>query len=138
MPEKKRSFPRWPFISAFMATPFLFVYMAVILDEQRGKVIQPDWLPTLRIILIILALLSLLYPYFVKRKFLAALRAKPNSIGVTTEQAVFFMGLCFSFMPAILGCVLFYLGAPAEELYYFAGTSFLAVTMWSFIGSKER
>ncbi len=130
MTEQKGKFPGTFFLVAFMLAPFLFLYMAVYLDGQRKTVVQPDWLPTLRTILIAFAVLALLCPFSFKRKLMAAFRAKPIGFGATHEQVMFLTGLCYSMMPVILGLVLFYLGTPIKELYYFAGASFVALIMW--------
>ncbi len=130
MTEQKGKFPGTFFLVAFMLAPFLFLYMAVHLDDQRETVVQPDLLPTLRTILIAFAVLALLCPFSFKRKLMAAFRAKPIGFGATAEQAMFLIGLSYSFMPVILGFILFYLGTPIQELFYFAGASLVAFTVW--------
>ena len=80
-----------------------------------------------RIILIPLAILSICYPWLMRKRWLNKFQSTTSSPGLATS----WMGLSMSVVPSVYGFILFVgMGASIMELCFFAASSSIAAIIW--------
>lgn len=113
--------------------PLLIMLLALffILNDIKFVGLSTNWLPTARIIVIALSLVSIVSPWLIQKRMLQ------NQI-LNPIFNVFWLGLGLSVIPAIYGFILFTMGASMIELGFFAIASSLAAIIWSIKTSVEN
>ncbi len=110
------------------AIPAVFLLAAVFVKSSGLTFPQyPEILPTARMVLVALSLLSILIPWLRRSH-----RMRHQGTRRAGEWAVFFAGLGLALAPAICGFVVFVAsGMSITELSLFALAASLAVTTWA-------
>jgi hypothetical protein len=119
----------WFVIIYAVIVPALLVVLSVFFKSSGISTSQyPADLPTARIVIVALSLVSACMPWLLR----ARLRAKAPSNPRALESSIFIVGMGLSMAPAIYGFFLFLgFGASVPEMVVFAGASSAATAIWS-------
>ena len=109
--------------------PALFVLIAMLMNSSGVPVSEySEALPTARIVVIVLSLISILLPWLLRTRSMM----KTTTNVVARENAIFILGMACSAAPVIYGFSLFLVfGASIIELSIFAVSSSLALILWT-------
>lgn len=120
---------RWLLIIYGVIVPATFVIIAMLMNGLAITVIRySEDLPTARIVVSALTLLSVLFPWLMRNRSIT----KSTTDAVARENAIFILGLALSVAPVIYGFFLFIaFGASTIELGIFAMVSSLAAIIWT-------
>lgn len=123
----------------FLASTALITYAALIIEANRlplRLLTPPAWLSALRILLAAVTIFGFAYtwllPWILRKRPLPSLQRESAFLGMRLgpEFQPLLIGLMFGSAPASYGLVLFLLGAPASQLFIFAGAAFLETALW--------
>jgi len=87
-----------------------------------------NWLPTLRIVLIVYAIICLFVPWLLQKQLVILGKSDRLRFSVGTGALVY--GLSFTVAPAVLGFGLFLFGSPLAQLPYFLVPAVLDTAAW--------
>ncbi len=120
------------FLIGFLAYVLLMIGVAQLLDdlpiEPRPS---PFVLSLLKWLFIAFSIITLAAPWLMARGTLPV-PAKSHLLAamVGREASTLVVGYCFLVCPIVFGIVLFILGMPIQDLYYFAAASAAAIFTW--------
>ena len=122
-------------ILCFLAWPILIVAAASAIGTNELQIqldFPAEWLPALRLILSVVAIFALGYPWLLERQLRGNPQARDSAFGLSINPEFWplLIGLMFTASPASYGLVSYFLGAPIGDVYYFAAGSFLGIAAW--------
>jgi hypothetical protein len=112
-----------------IALPLAFVIIGLLLSYFEVPIgYMIEYLPIARIIVILLSIFVIIYPWLMKKRW----RMKYKSSTSSPDSMVFWLGIPLSVVPAVYGFILFVgVGASFLELCCFALASTIAGIIWS-------
>jgi hypothetical protein len=122
---------KWALVIAGLLYPILVVGVVgrlQVLNLPSRAILPPNLLSALTLILAVIGLINVVTPWLRLSRWQVeaeALRAAPAA-----GYRLLVMGLPFAVAPASYGLLLYFFGAPASLVSYFAGASFVAVAAW--------
>jgi hypothetical protein len=109
--------------------PWLVVIIALLLNyfDIAGNYLI-EWLPIARIIAIVLSVLSICFPWLMRKRQFIEFQSSTSSPG----SVAYWLGLSWSVVPVIYGMFLFLaMGVSIIELCLYAMASSTAAIVWS-------
>jgi hypothetical protein len=109
--------------------PWLLVVIALLLNyiDIPGSYFV-EWLPIARIIVIVLSIFAICYPWLMKKRWFIRFHTSKSS----PESVISWLGLSLSIVPVVYGMVLFLgMGISIIELCLYAFASSTAAIVWS-------
>jgi hypothetical protein len=113
----------------FVVLPWLVVIIALLLNyfDIAGNYLI-EWLPIARIIAIVLSVLSICFPWLMRKRQFIEFQSSTSSPG----SVAYWLGLSWSVVPVIYGMFLFLaMGVSIIELCLYAMASSTAAIVWS-------
>lgn len=123
----------------FLAYPVLLADATRILEEFAIHPISaPGWLTPLKAGMIALSIFALITPWLIHKRMIP-LRPRPGSLlgRMNPATATLITGYLFVTSPVVYGLILFFLGMPSTEFYYFAGMSVVGAVVWGIYNWRQ-
>jgi hypothetical protein len=118
------------FLGYMILAPWLVVGCAFyMLNNVWFDYVLTDWLPTARIVVILLALFFFAAPWLIEKRMVRT-QAEGKVIPFYQVSDFFYLGTGFSIAPTVYAFVLFIMGMPIVELCIYALASSLAAAIW--------
>jgi hypothetical protein len=137
MQSKKTTFTI--LIIIFMVDPLILAAAARILSGYGLFPAEPfSGLGTLRMVFIGLSIILLLTPWFLLKYFRHDDLSEERLSASESPMTYYIVGAALITVPAVLGFVLVFLGAPVVEIYYFAGATFVGEAAWALDRMRGR
>jgi hypothetical protein len=127
-----RSTNRFSFISFILysaVVPLSLVVIGLLINYYDIPIgYLTELLPISRIVVIVLSIFSLCFPWLMRNRWLSRFQSKTSS----SESLIYWTGLVFCVVPVIYGFILFIaMGASVFELCVYAVASSVAAILWS-------
>jgi hypothetical protein len=105
--------------------------LRAVLVMGRHHRVNTYWSPTLRLVSLLISLLILIGPWLFKKYSKAiSFTINSNPRKLHPKENLLANGVAITMMPAVIGFLLFKLGGPASDMYYFAGISLIGTLSW--------
>ena len=127
------------FLIVFLANALIFLLITNLLkDAIPPESFASGDLYKLKIGVIFLSILGLIFPWLIKSKILPLQFRKgwlPDRLN--PEYMILFLGYLFLVSPVIYGLLLFLLGLPISEFYYFLLATIVDAILWGMYNMRE-
>lgn len=123
----------------FLAYTLFFLLITNLLkDAIPTESFASGDLYKLKIGIIFLSILGLIFPWLIKSRILPLQFRKGWLLDrLNPEYMILFLGYLFLFSPVIYGLLLFFLGLPISEFYYFLTATIIDVILWGMYNIRE-